>query len=73
MQLTLLVSAVVVLVLWLYVRNRGTSQQTAEAEKLKAAENTAYHAVSIKFDSNACDAAARSTSQTVDALTPQKK
>jgi hypothetical protein len=57
MQLTLLVSAVVVLVLWLYVRNRGTSQQTAEAEKLKAAENTAYHAVSIKFDSNACDAA----------------
>lgn len=57
MQLTILVGAVVLLVLWLYLRNQGKSQQSAEAEKPKTAENTAYHAVSIKFDQNACDAA----------------
>jgi hypothetical protein len=57
MQLTLLVSAVVLVILWLYVRNRGKSKQTVEAAKPKSAENTAYHAVSIKFDQNACNAA----------------
>ena len=50
MQLTLLGSAVVLLVLWLFVRNRGQSKKTAEPEKPKATADTAFHAVSIKFD-----------------------
>ncbi len=57
MQLTLLVGAIVLLVLWLFVRNRGQSKETSAPEKPKATEATAYHAVSIKFDSNACEAA----------------
>lgn len=57
MQTTLLIGAVVLLGVWLFVRHRGQSQKTEEDKKTKAAENTAYHAVSIKFDQNACDAA----------------
>jgi len=57
MQLTLLGSAVVLLVLWLFIRNRSQSKKTSEPERPKATENTAYHAVSIKFDATACEAA----------------
>jgi hypothetical protein len=57
MQLTLLGSAIALLVLWLFVRNRGQSKKTSAPEKPKATEDTAYHAVSIKFDANACEAA----------------
>jgi hypothetical protein len=57
MQLTLLGSAIVLVVLWLFVRNRSQSKKTSEPEKPKATEDTAYHAVSIKFDEKACEAA----------------
>lgn len=57
MQLTLLGSAVVLLVLWLFVRKRGQSAKTSRPEKPRPSDNTAYHAVSIKFDANACEAA----------------
>jgi hypothetical protein len=57
MQLTLLGSAIVLLVLWLFVRKRSQSVKTPEPEKRRASENTAYHAVSIRFDANACEAA----------------
>lgn len=57
MQLTLLGSAVVLLVLWLFVRNRGQSKKTSEPEKPKATGDTAFHAVSIKCDAKACEAA----------------
>jgi len=57
MQLTLLGSAVVLLLIWLIVRRRNQSQETPAPTETKAAENTAYHAVSIKFDENACNAA----------------
>ena len=45
------------LVLWLFIRNRSQSKKTSEPERPKATENTAYHAVSIKFDATACEAA----------------
>lgn len=57
MQLTLLASAVVLLVLWLFVRRRGRLRKASEPAQPAATENTAYHAVSIKFAANACDAA----------------
>ena len=57
MLATLLIGVVVLIVVWLYVRHRGQSQKTAEVKSTKSAEHTAYHAVSIKFDKNACDAA----------------
>lgn len=57
MQLTLLGGAVVLLVLWLFVRRRSQSQKAPEPAKLKASGDTTYHAVSIRFDAKACDAA----------------
>lgn len=60
MQSTLLVIAVVLLVAWLLVRRRGSSptkQQPAARKSIERKEDTTYHAVSIKFDKNACQAA----------------
>ena len=57
MQLTLLVGVVVLLVLWLFVRNRGSTKKTLNPEASKSRDNTAFHAVSIKFDAQACEAA----------------
>lgn len=57
MQLALLIGAVMLLVLWLYVRNRGSSKKTSVSEKSRSPQDTAYHAVSIKFDAKACEAA----------------
>jgi hypothetical protein len=57
MQLTLLVGVVVLLVLWLFVRSRSSTKKTLDPEASKPRENTAFHAVSIKFDAQACEAA----------------
>ena len=57
MQLTLLGIAAMLLIVWLYVRRRGQTEEVQQQPALKATGNTAYHAVSIKFDTHACDAA----------------
>lgn len=62
MELTLLGAAVVLLVLWLYVRRRGQSAPPPEPAKPKGTGENAYHAVSLKIDAkNACDAAREMT------------
>jgi hypothetical protein len=57
MQTTLLGLAVLLLVAWLFVRQRGKSEEKQQPSSLTDTGNTVYHAVSIKFDNNACDAA----------------
>jgi len=57
MQLALLGGTLVLLVLWLIVRHRGQGKKTSTPATPKASEDSAYHAVSIKFDANACNAA----------------
>ncbi len=58
MQLTLLGIALVLLIVWLYLRRRGRGIEQAPQETAPGrTESTAYHAVSIKFESNACEAA----------------
>jgi len=60
MQLQLLGLAAVLLIVWLYVRRRTAAREAQEAAKAVRARNpadTRYHAVSIKFGSNACAAA----------------
>jgi len=57
MELTLLGAALLLLVLWLFVRSRGQTTKAPEPEKPRETGDTAYHAVSIKFDANACAAA----------------
>ncbi len=57
MQLTLLSIVLVLLVVWLIMRQRRyKAEMNAPAPKSSSAR-TAYHAVSIKFEANACDAA----------------
>ena len=57
MQLTLLGIVLVLLVAWLIMRQRRyAAEANAPAPKPDTAK-TAYHAVSIKFEANACDAA----------------
>ena len=57
MQLTLLGIVLVLLIVWLIMRQRRYSAEVnAPAPKSDSAK-TAYHAVSIKFEANACDAA----------------
>ena len=57
MQMALLGIAALLLIVWLYVRYRGQTQKPQEPASLKETGRTAYHAVSIKFDTHACDAA----------------
>ncbi len=57
MQLTLLGIVLVLLIVWLYLRQRRyAAEENAPARKTDSAK-TAYHAVSIRFEANACDAA----------------
>ncbi len=57
MTLTLLGIAAVLIVVWMYLRWRNKAgQETATASTAKT-EDTTYHAVSIKFEESACDAA----------------
>ena len=57
MQATLLWLAVALLIGWLFIRHRNKTAEKQEPASLKDTGSTAYHAVSIKFDKNACEAA----------------
>ena len=57
MQSTLLWVTVVLLIAWVLVRMRGKSREKEQPTTPKSTGNTAFHAVSIKFDKNACQAA----------------
>jgi hypothetical protein len=57
MKLALLGLALIVLVVWLYLRSNKSAKPKAEPKSLTDTGNSQYHAVSIKFDSNACNAA----------------
>ena len=59
MQTTiLLIFAALLLFVWLFLRRRSAvGKQEAAASTPSPTQNTAYHAVSIKFDEKACDAA----------------
>ena len=57
MQQTLLGIAIVLLLAWLYVRRRHRSAETEAPVHTRKPKDTTYHAVSIQFEKNACDAA----------------
>jgi len=57
MQLTLLGGVLVLLFLWLYVRRRNAAKSPPEQPSVKSPGNTAYHAVSLRFEADACAAA----------------
>ncbi len=54
MQLTLLGIVLALLVVWLYLRHRARATAAAEAAAATESGNTTYHAVSIRFEANAC-------------------
>ena len=56
MQLTLLGIAVVLLLVWFFLSRRGKKAEPTEPLVDDAPKST-YHAVSIKFDRNSCEAA----------------
>ena len=56
MEQTLLGIAVVLLLVWLFLRHRGNKDEPAETA-VEDSGKSAFHAVSIKFDNNACEAA----------------
>jgi hypothetical protein len=56
MEQLLLVTGVVVLLVWLFLRHRGKKTEPAEIT-VDESTKSAYHAVSIKYDRNACEAA----------------
>ena len=57
MQLTLLGIVLVLLVVWLIMRQRRYAAEVNAPTPKRDSAKTAYHAVSIKFEANACDAA----------------
>lgn len=57
MQLTLLSIVLVLLILWLYLRQRKYKTEANAPPSRTDSTMSAYHAVSIKFAANACDAA----------------
>lgn len=58
MQQTLIGIVVVLLLVWLVLRLRSKSDKPDDpATDTPAKKTTAYHAVSIKFEKNACEAA----------------
>ena len=57
MELTLLGLVVVLVVAWLFLRNRGQRGEAQTRSTLEKTGSNAYHAVSIKFEENACEAA----------------
>lgn len=55
---TLLIFAALLLLVWALIRRRSAvGKQEAAVSTPSQVQNTAYHAVSIKFDEKACDAA----------------
>lgn len=57
MQLTLFSIALILIVAWLLLRRRKPAVPPPEPQSLTDTGSGRYHAVSIKFDSNACEAA----------------
>ena len=57
MQLTFLGIVLVLLIVWLYLRQRRYAAEASTPAPKADSAKTAYHAVSIKFEANACDAA----------------
>jgi len=57
MQLTLLGITALLLIVWLYIRYRRQSEETPPSASLKDTGKSAFHAISIKFESSACEAA----------------
>ena len=57
MGLALLVGVIVLLGVWLFLRRRTPTKETPQTGTVRDPEKTAYHAVSIRFEANACDAA----------------
>lgn len=57
MQQALLFLALLLVVAWIFVRLRSRKAGDDRRTDAPAAEETRYHAVSIKIESNACDAA----------------
>ena len=57
MQLTLFVGVIALLLIWFFVRQRNRDKDAISTAEAKRTEHTAYHAVSIQFDANACAAA----------------
>lgn len=58
MQLTLLGITALLLTVWLYIRyRRPPKEETPPPTSLKDTGKSSFHAVSIKFESNACEAA----------------
>lgn len=57
MELALFVGVIVLLGIWFFVRNRSQTKESPQPENVGDTGNAAYHAVSIKFEANACDAA----------------
>ena len=57
MKLALLGLALIVLVAWLYLRGRKPAKPARQPESLADTSSSQYHAVSIKYDSSACEAA----------------
>jgi hypothetical protein len=54
----LLFLLIVLLIVWLFVRRRGQVEtERPEPVRRRSSSNTAYHAVSIAFEPNACNAA----------------
>jgi hypothetical protein len=57
MQLTLFVGVLALLLIWFFLRQRNQAKDEPSTAGAKRADHAAYHAVSIQFDANACDAA----------------
>jgi hypothetical protein len=57
MQTKLLIIAGLLLLVWLLLRLRKPAQKAAATKEAPRPRNTAYHAVSIKFGEQACEAA----------------
>lgn len=57
MQTTLLIIAAVLLVAWLVLRSRGRVRKHEAPQMASRPQDTVFHAVSIRFDAEACDAA----------------
>ena len=57
MQLTLLGAVLVLLIVWLFLRRRRSEADAAAQVAPDDTEKSTYHAVSIKFATNACAAA----------------
>jgi hypothetical protein len=54
---TLALVLVLLLLIWLFIRRRAANKDKSEPAAKTRSKKSAYHAVSIKFSGNACEAA----------------